>query len=166
MAITQYRFSPSQNSRISEYTHTFNMTPRYLRVQLPGSHRGDRLKAAIATPAGTTSSVLCFQSSPKLFSEPLLHVYKLHLPSSYSKNTTSSTNSLTILKKNSPSNTNVKSRGFFNIQWNTLMPNILGWPKNSLFWYAKKQHLDMSTSHVSSLFCSASYALLLIWKII
>lgn len=80
------------------YSH-FQHDPTLSQSATSGSQRGDRLKAAIATPAGTTSSVLFFQSSPKLFSEPLLRIYKLHLPSSYSKNTTSSTNSLTILKK-------------------------------------------------------------------
>jgi len=55
------------------------MTPHYLRAQLPGSQRSGRLKIAIETSTGTISSVLGFQSSPKLFSEPLLCIYKLHL---------------------------------------------------------------------------------------
>lgn len=124
MAITQYHFSPSQNSHISKDTHTFNMT--LLRAQLPGSQRGGRLKIAMATPTGTIiSSVLCFQSSPTLFSEPLYTSTNSTFVSSYNKNTTRSKNSLTVLK-NSPSSNNVKFRALFNIQWNHLTPNILG----------------------------------------
>lgn len=69
MAIRQYHFSASQNSRISEYTHTFNMTPHYLRAQLLALREVTGLKLQLQLPLAQPplfffSKVLqnCFQS--------------------------------------------------------------------------------------------------------